>query len=183
MRISRRAARRRDPQYIIGMLILLVVVSLISRLQRPGGLSTRLPAPPPIAGEQAGEQQTARVARVIDGDTIVLDSGEHVRYIGVDTPEMRPRPEPFAKVAAAANARLVEGKTVRLAFDVDRRDRYDRLLAYVYVGRTFVNLELVEQGIARAKAYPPNTAHQRDFEQAQARARTAERGMWNWEGK
>src|SRR5215213_4702317 len=89
-------------------------------------------------GAGLGKESRARVLRVIDGDTIEVDLGgreEHVRYIGIDTPESAIPGEPvecFGKEAAAANEDLVDGETVRLVFDAERRDRYGRLLAYVY---------------------------------------------------
>ena len=84
-----------------------------------------------------------RVEQVVDGDTIKVHLGgrlETVRYIGVDTPEtVHPARglEPYGKEASRFNASLVEGKMVRLEFDVERRDRYGRLLAYVYVDTLF----------------------------------------------
>ena len=127
------------------------------------------------------EEFEALCTRVIDGDTIVLEDGERVRYIGMDTPEMRPI-EAFGEAATEANRELVEGKTVRLVLDVERRDRYQRLLAYVYVGDTFVNAELVRRGLAQIATYPPNVRHEADFLRLQREARASERGLWSHEG-
>jgi micrococcal nuclease len=121
---------------------------------------------------------TVRVTRVIDGDTIVISTGEHVRYIGMDTPEMNPTPEPYAEAATEANRQLVEGKVVRLEKDVSETDRYGRLLRYVWVDGTMVNRELVQRGLAEAKAYPPDTRYQPLLEAAEAEARLAGRGIW-----
>ena len=118
-----------------------------------------------------------RITRVIDGDTVVLGSGERVRYIGVDTPEMEPL-EPFGKQAMEANRQLVEGKTVRLEKDASETDRYGRLLRYVWVDNTMVNLELVRRGLAEAKAYPPDTRYQALLDAAEAEAKLLGRGMW-----
>lgn len=76
---------------------------------------------------------TVAVIKVIDGDTIVIEGGYRVRYIGIDTPEIRPREEAYAIEAWQANRQMVEGKRVRLEKDVSETDRYDRLLRYVYV--------------------------------------------------
>lgn len=125
------------------------------------------------AGEAAGTSRARRapgqirVARVVDGDTIELPNGELVRYIGIDTPEMRRRqggewvlaPEPGAKEATQANRRLVEGQWVRLESDVETHDRYGRRLAYVYVGETMVNEALVCGGWAKLLTIPPNVRH------------------------
>jgi micrococcal nuclease len=121
---------------------------------------------------------TVRVTRVIDGDTIEIAGGEVVRYIGIDTPETYPVVEPFGPEAKAKNIALVEGKLVTLEKDVGDRDRYGRLLRYVYVDGLFVNGELVRLGYARAVAYPPNTRYQWQLELLEAEAKAARRGMW-----
>jgi micrococcal nuclease len=140
----------------------------------------------PSADEPA-EGDTARVVRVVDGDTIRvgLPSGEEpVRYIGIDTPESVKPGSPvecFAKRASAYNERLVGGERVRLVYDVERRDRYGRLLAYVYRVRDglFVNAELVRRGYATVATFPPNGAHERDFKRLAGRARLSGRGLWS----
>jgi micrococcal nuclease len=128
----------------------------------------------------------AQVLRVVDGDTIRvrLDGRtERVRYIGVDTPESVKPGTPvqcFAKRAAAANAALVAGRSVRLVGDVEQRDRYGRLLAYVYrePDGAFVNAQLVRGGYARTLAIAPNVAHARQFAQLAQTAREGGRGLW-----
>jgi micrococcal nuclease len=121
---------------------------------------------------------TARVTEVIDGDTIIVEGGYRVRYIGIDTPETYPEAEAFGIEAWQANRSLVEGNEVRLEKDVSETDKYDRLLRYVYVDGVLVNAELVKQGLARAKAYPPDTKYQAYFEEMEAEAREAGRGIW-----
>ncbi len=126
--------------------------------------------------------EEAIVERVVDGDTVVLASGERVRYIGMDTPELHhPRKpvEAYAREAMEFNRRLAEGKPVRLEFDVERRDKYGRLLAYVYLqDGTFVNAELVRQGYAHILTIPPNVKHADLFLKYQREAREAHRGLW-----
>lgn len=122
--------------------------------------------------------ETARVIRVIDGDTITIEGGYSVRYIGIDTPEVYPQVEAFGIEAWQANRKLVEGKEVRLERDVTETDRYGRLLRYVYVDNIFVNAELVRLGLAQSKAYPPDTRYQDFLEEMEAEAREAGRGMW-----
>jgi micrococcal nuclease len=121
---------------------------------------------------------TATVTRVIDGDTIEIGTGQRVRYIGIDTPEVYPETQAYGIEAWEANRRLVEGKKVRLERDVSDTDKYGRLLRYVYVGEIFVNAELVRLGLAEAKAYPPDTLHQELLEQLEKGAREAGWGMW-----
>ena len=115
---------------------------------------------------------------MIDGDTIIVEGGFRVRYIGIDTPEVYPEVEAFGIEAWEANRRLVEGKEVRLERDVSETDKYDRLLRYVYVDEVMVNAELVKQGLARAKAYPPDTRYQDYLAEMEAEARGAGRGIW-----
>ena len=121
---------------------------------------------------------TATVTRVIDGDTITIDTGHRVRYIGLDTPEVYPVQEAYGMEAWQANRKLVEGKKVRLERDVSETDKYGRLLRYVYVDDTLVNAELVRLGLAEARAYPPDTKYQDTLEQLEREARQAGRGMW-----
>ncbi len=122
--------------------------------------------------------ETAVVTRVIDGDTVVIDTGQRVRYIGIDTPEVYPQPEAGGMEAWQANRKLVEGKKVRLERDVSDTDKYGRLLRYVYVNDTLVNAELVRLGLAEARAYPPDTEYQDLLEQLETEARQVGRGMW-----
>jgi micrococcal nuclease len=130
---------------------------------------------------------TATVVAVVDGDTIVVRIGgvdERVRLIGIDTPETVAPDRPVECFGPEASARAVEllppGSKVRLERDVEPRDRYDRLLAYVTRagdGR-LVNLVLVEEGYAEASSFPPNTARDGDLAAAEARARSAGLGLW-----
>src|SRR3954464_4114852 len=128
----------------------------------------------------------AQVVRVVDGDPIRVrlgDRTERVRYIGVDTPESVKPGTPvqcFAKRAAAANAALVAGRSVRLVGDVEQRDRYGRLLAYVYrePDGAFVNAQLVRDGYARTLTIAPNVAHAHQFAQLAQLARRSGRGLW-----
>ncbi|MEX0715065.1 MAG: thermonuclease family protein [Planctomycetaceae bacterium] len=123
-----------------------------------------------------------RVERVVDGDTLLLEQGHRVRLIGVDAPETKHPslpPEPFGAEASEFTRRLVEGRMVRLGFDRERRDRYRRILAYVYVEDVFVNEELIRAGWSPAVTrFPYSAAMKRRFEAAEAEARAAGRGMW-----
>lgn len=134
-----------------------------------------------------GPPGTATVVEVIDGDTLVVDlagGDEHVRLIGIDTPETVAPDRPDECFGAEASHHLADlappGTAVRLERDVEARDQYDRLLAYAYRARDdlFLNLAQVTGGFAEPLAYPPNTAHQADFEQAEREARTAGAGLW-----
>jgi len=126
----------------------------------------------------AAPQNEAQVTRVIDGDTIAVTyqgTTESVRLIGIDTPETG---ENFASEATAALRGLVDGQTVDLEFDVDRRDQYDRLLAYVWVGSTMANEEMVRKGLATLYTVPPNVKYGSRLQSALADAKGNNRGMW-----
>ncbi|HMM43277.1 MAG TPA: thermonuclease family protein [Thermomicrobiales bacterium] len=149
--------------------------------------------PPAVTAEAttadtAGE--LAWVERVVDGDTIMVEIAgrvERLRYIGVDAPEsVRPDypVECFGPEASKENARLVGGQEVDLVRDVSNRDRFGRLLRYVYVRdpatgeRVFVNLRLVEEGYANAVTFPPDLAHVDELRVAERQAREEGRGLW-----
>jgi micrococcal nuclease len=138
---------------------------------------------PALAGAQSPSIE-GLVVRVVDGDTIhvqLSDRLEKVRYIGVNTPELRhPQRgvEPGSHAARAVNRRLVEGKRVRLELDVQPRDRHGRLLAYVWTGDTMVNAELLRLGYAQVMTVPPNVRHQSLFLKLQRAARDSHRGLW-----
>jgi len=130
---------------------------------------------------------TAVVQHPVDGDTVVVEIDgreESVRLIGIDTPESVARDRPVECFGPEAKARTAEllpvGTVVRLERDVEARDRYDRLLAYVTRDEddVFVNLLLVEEGYAESFPFPPNVAHQPELDRAEAEARAAGRGLW-----
>jgi micrococcal nuclease len=123
-------------------------------------------------------ESQARVVRVIDGDTIEIAGGAHVRYIGMDTPEIYPEVGFYGPEAKAKNIEMVEGKLVTLEKDVSETDKYGRLLRYVYVDGVFVNGELVRLGYARAVAYPPDTRYRWQLEKLEKEAKAAKLGIW-----
>ena len=122
------------------------------------------------------------VKRVVDGDTIELENGQKVRYIGIDTPETndpKREVECYGEEAKEKNKSLVEGGKVKLEKDVSEIDKYSRLLRYVYLENgTFVNLLLVKEGYANASSYPPDIKHQGEFRQAEKEARDNKKGLW-----
>lgn len=165
------------PRRNIGSLLLLGLIAAV--LLRPWeGWRAPWTEEPPRSG-------WAYVARAVDGDTIEvrLDGrSEDVRYIGVDTPETVKPGTPvqcFGPRAHRFNARLVTHRRLRLVFGVERRDAYGRLLAYVYLGRRFVNAELVRRGLARTLTIPPNDRFAARFERLELRAARAGRGLWD----
>ncbi len=135
------------------------------------------------------------VTRAVDGDTLLLESGERVRLIGIDTPEMHESNKLYrdaqrtkqdvstiqklGRQAYEFTKNLVEGKRVSLEFDVEKYDRYKRLLAYVYLkDGTFVNAKIVEEGYASLMTYPPNVKYADLFLKLYREARENRRGLW-----
>lgn len=134
----------------------------------------------------AQKARSVKVLRVVDGDTIVardLTTGrsQRVRYIGVDTPESVKPDTPvecYGHEASDFNRRLVEGRIVRLVFDREPFDRFGRSLAYVHIGDTFVNAELLERGFARTLEIEPNTSKAAYFDRLQRVAMRTNTGLW-----
>lgn len=124
-----------------------------------------------------GERSVAegKVIKVFDGDTVQTENGEKIRYIGINSPE---KGEPFSREATEANKLLVLGKKVRFEFDVQRKDRFGRTLAYVFAEDTFVNLEMVKSGWAVLQTIPPNVKYQDEIVEGQKEARDNCLGMW-----
>jgi len=135
------------------------------------------------AGAQA-QGLLGYVSGVPTGDALYVSVGnriETIRYIGIRRPDIlhptRGR-EPYEEIVRAVNSQLVESKWVTLILDAQPRDRYGQLLAYVYVGKQFINAELVHRGYAEAATYPPNVRYQEYFLGLEQGARAAGRGLW-----
>jgi micrococcal nuclease len=158
------------------------------------GAPVATPASPPSSQPTAlglaptGPTEDAHVVRVVDGDTLIVDRGsgdERLRYIGIDAPESVKPDTPvefMGTEAAQANAALVDGRAVVLERDVSDRDRFGRLLRYVWLREgedwRLVNLELVAQGYAQAVSFPPDVRRQDVLRDAEAAARAAGAGLW-----
>jgi micrococcal nuclease len=157
----------------------MVLLALVAACAQVGRATTHATSGAPAA---------ATVTRVVDGDTLVVrvrGADERVRLIGIDTPEsVKPR-TPVQCFALEASARtkalLPPGTAVRLERDAELRDRYERLLAYVYrqSDGLFLNLALAREGFALPYTFPPNVAHADEFVAAAAEARQARRGLWS----
>lgn len=136
------------------------------------------------APEASLSGEVVTVVRVIDGDTIDIEGGRRVRYIGIDTPEMgdaRKETACFAGEATEENKRLVDGKAVRLEKDISETDEYGRLLRYVSIASPageFINDYLVRQGFARVDTFPPDVAHLQEFLASQQKAERESLGLW-----
>ena len=127
---------------------------------------------------------TVEVDRVVDGDTAKVfyeGESEYVRYIGIDTPASVDPGSPvecFGEESKSFNAGQIEGEDVRLVFGPEQRDRFDRLLAYVYVRDLMLNAELLRRGYAETLTVAPNDARSGQFDRLEGQAREAGRGLW-----
>ncbi len=127
-----------------------------------------------------GTDELVRVKRVYDGDTILLEDGRTVRYLGINAPEYQ---EPFYLKAKRFNESLVLGHDIRLEFDQERTDGYGRVLAYVYAGNEMVNASLVQEGLAHAFFIGPNRKYHALLLRLQGEAQQRKIGMWSGRGR
>jgi micrococcal nuclease len=179
-----RRANSLVPSFLLVVVPLLVAVPLVAGCGLVSASGDRTASTSP---DRIGPPGSATVTRVIDGDTIVVSLGGHderVRLIGIDTPETVSPVKPvqcYGKQASNhTKALLPPGTVVRLVRDVEARDVYGRLLAYVYRGSDglFVNLELAADGFASLLTYPPDVAHADQFRDAVTGARQRDVGLW-----
>ncbi|MGM7637373.1 thermonuclease family protein [Bacillus sp. Hm123] len=141
-------------------------------------------------GESSAEHEKVKgtVSYVVDGDTMDVllpdNTTERVRMILVDTPETKhPRlgVQPFGPEASAYTKELLTSKEVELEVDVQERDRYGRMLAYVWLDGQLVNEQLIAEGLARVAIFPPNTKYVDRFEKVQTEAQQQRKGIWSIE--
>jgi micrococcal nuclease len=117
-----------------------------------------------------------RVKKILDGDTIVLNNGEIIRYIGIDAPE---RGDSFFLKSTEANRQLLHGGKISLEYDIEKKDRYGRVLAYVWLDTLLVNAELVKRGLASVYLFAPNLKYRELFTSLQKQAREESLGIWS----
>lgn len=177
---------------IVSLLSILLFVFLTSGDSYRKNQKKHSPTPTKIVNKNvlsvsSDSAQVVRVLRVVDGDTIELETKQKVRYIGINTPETNdPRVgvECFGTEAKEKNKQLVEGKFVRLEKDISETDRYGRLLRYIFLSKEgtsealFVNKHLVEEGYALSTSYPPDVKYQELFRAAQQKAQEQNKGLW-----
>lgn len=127
------------------------------------------------------------IVRVVDGDTFIINyngKDERVRLIGIDTPEsVHPNEEKnteFGKQVSNYSKEMLGGNKVELEFDVEERDKYGRLLVYVYLDGQMYNKLLLEKGYAKIATYPPNVKYVEDFTKIQKQARENKVGLWGY---
>ena len=123
-----------------------------------------------------------------DGDTIILANGKRVRYIGINAPEIDhedQKAQPYGYQARSFNKAQVMSKRIRLEYDVERYDRYGRLLAYIFLqDGSFINARLLQAGMAFCLFRNPNVRYDTILLKAQQDAMNLKNGMWrNWNEK
>jgi micrococcal nuclease len=129
----------------------------------------------PADGGGSTPNQQFLVSKVLDGDTIEIETGAKIRYIGIDAPENR---ECFSPESTAANAQLVGSQRVTLVKDISETDKYGRLLRYVFINDLFVNDNLVKNGFAKAFPYGADLRFAEKFQESENFARTSNLGLW-----
>ncbi len=120
----------------------------------------------------------AKVTKVFDGDTIEIETGEKVRYIGIDTPEVYPKVQCYSMESKKENEKLVLGKTVRLEKDTSETDKYGRQLRYVYINQDFINDDLVKGGYAKVETVRPDFKYENKFTESEIYAKQNNLGLW-----
>ena len=178
---------RRKISYIVGLVILFIgLINQLIKSNQPAKKIVNIVPPSIITSTSSAD--LVKVKKVIDGDTIELENGQKVRYIGIDTPELhhpKKKLECYGKEARDKNKELVEGKLIRLEKDVSETDRYWRLLRYVFVpsiaslSGEFINEILVREGYAYAATFPPDVTFSEYFINLENLARENKRGLWN----
>lgn len=165
-----------------------VLLFLAEKVQNPKDIRQNFTplvktSPTVLPASDVGDNNSYLVTKVVDGDTIELENGFKVRYIGIDTPEISGKKGCFAEEAKKKNEELVLGKKVGLEKDVSENDRYGRLLRYVYIGEAgdkfMVNETLVREGYAQVATFPPDVKFQDVFIEAQKLARESSLGLWH----
>jgi len=165
-------------QVVLGIIIALCVglsLCLVGLVGFSAGRVTQVcPVESPLS-ESTWIIERAKVTAIIDGDTIEIEGGERVRYIGIDAPETD---ECYGPEATEANRELVEGKEIILIRDVENRGKYGRLLRYVIADGRFVNAELVRLGYAEPRSYGESVMFQQVLTLFGRYAREERRGLW-----
>jgi endonuclease YncB( thermonuclease family) len=179
IRRNRRRFRRLLLLAAVTVLGLLVVLAQAS--SRIGSRFLPHPATPTATPSRVSLVGDVKVIHANDGDTVTVAGGDSVRYLGIDTPELkssRTGQQAFASEAAERNRTLVVGKTVRLEADAEDSDGHERLLRHLWVGDDLVAEVLIREGLGYAQLNPPNSHNRERLQQAQAQARAAGRGVW-----
>jgi len=180
--------RLKKKSIIYILALILAILQLIFYKDNPLPISLTSPTDIPTQNITVTPyaKQKVKVIRVIDGDTIEIEGNIKVRYIGINTPEIyhdttgkKTSEQCFANESYLENKRLVEGKTVTLMKDVSDKDKYGRLLRYVYIDDIFVNDYLIKNGFAKLMTIKPDIKYNLQFKETQTKAKENNLGIWN----
>lgn len=173
-------------QTIYILAIILAVLQLTFGKNNPLPKVSIIPTNVPTPTTFVGDKQTVLVTRVIDGDTIEIEGKIKVRYIGINTPEIyhdttgkKTGEQCFADESYLENKKLVEGKTITLVRDISDKDKYGRLLRYVYADDLFINDYLVKNGFAKIMTIKPNVKYYQEFKTLEKEAKEKKLGIWD----
>lgn len=176
---------------LIAVMLLFSTLFFVGCSDEPAQTVSAAPGLSDVVGldEQSEQSEdTYLVTRVVDGDTIIVDvdgTEERIRMIGIDTPEsVHPdadRNVEYGKVASAFTREKLQDQNVTLEYDVEERDRYGRILAYVWLDGEMLNKTLLQEGHAKVATYPPNVKYVDDFTALQEQARDNEKGVWAYD--
>ncbi|MFA6532878.1 MAG: thermonuclease family protein [Patescibacteria group bacterium] len=167
--------------------VILAIIQLFFGKNNPLPKSQLIPTnvPTPISCRGQACLTRTKVVRVIDGDTIEIEGKIKVRYIGINTPEIyhdttgkKTGEQCFAEESYLENKRLVEGKTVTLVKDISDKDKYGRLLRYVYIEDLFINDYLIKNGYAKLMTIKPDIKYSQEFKTLEKEAKINNLGMW-----
>ena len=170
---------------LFGVLLFLLLAQMLSPVPTDPESDPLLSRDSEIDIDNEPEIYTARVSRVVDGDTVILqllDDEYRLRLIGIDAPETVHPQLPvqcYGEEASAYLTELIEEKFVQVEKDVSETDRYGRLLGYIWLGETMVNEHLVREGYAFAVTFPPDVKYQELLQEAQEDARLNLKGLWS----
>jgi len=171
---------RKQSVYILA--IILAVIQILFGKDIPLPILNSNVQTPNLGVSTITDPTTAKVIRVIDGDTIEIEGKIKVRYIGVNSPESE---QCFANESYLENKKLVEGKTITLIKDVSDKDKYGRLLRYVYIDPStssgqviFVNDYLIKNGFAKIMMIKPDIKYSQQFKDGQGEAKINNIGIW-----
>lgn len=163
---------------IIYLWLILFALALI-----PNNLKAQIPYQVPY-----GYTTTAKVSRIIDGDTFVISDSSRVRLLGIDTPELNSKDTfyiPYANHSKLLLDSLINNKVVKLTFETKTRDMFDRILAYVWLRNAtgqdslFIQAEMLKRGLARIKYYPDGSKYYKIFYNLRATAMKNNLGIWS----
>jgi micrococcal nuclease len=185
---SRGVGRRQSAWSPLAAVVVLIIIGVrfANQPRQRGQQAPQNPAPAQQASP-AAHQEAVKVVRVVDGDTLLLEHGVRVRFLGVNTPEIaqddQPA-EPLGQEAKEFTRRFIEGKSVTLEYDQEREDQYGRTLAYVYADGEMLNETLIEAGLSEAVTrHPYRSDRKKLFEAAEERAYRKKIGIWSQPGR